>query len=564
MIQSPRWKPFVGEWNRSYVPVRGLGYSAFIHAALLLASASLQFAPLPHVTAHTPAETIASAADISYLPAVGGGSPGETAGSTGIEGLRAPTVPSTKRGEALRGPQHIRSAPPHPDNSLQTILRPDESNLPRIKVPLQIPSSIRVAQKQREVHAPEIKLRPSLKSVSLPTETAKPVLRARAEVVASPTDTLLAAPKIPVPLPSEVAPQEPVREPIVVAREAAGPRFAAAPVLTAASAADQQSLAVINAIQINAQPQLVPRGEKAGLFEVSPEGTGSVPGKSPGAPSGNDDTLAARTRQGGAGKGTSGEGGPAARGSGDRGSGPGSGLARSGSGSGDRGTGPGNAGSKGTGTKGARGNGEGGSGTGNGPGTGPGGGIGPGPFPGISVAAGPRPGAMMVPPSSAKASRVNSYDLTIVGAAGSGGLKDFGIFRNEAVYTVYFDASDIGGGPASWTLQYAVLADGRNRRQTSITLGASDTAEAMLEPPFPLQKTVPESAATGFGHNGTVVVTAVLSREGRLESIRALQSPNKDRTDSVIAALAQWVFRPGKRAGEAMPLKVVMGVPVSW
>ena len=77
-------------------------------------------------------------------------------------------------------------------------------------------------------------------------------------------------------------------------------------------------------------------------------------------------------------------------------------------------------------------------------------------FPGITILGGiDGPG---VPRSATREPLQTSYGITILSSGGSGGgLKDFGVFGNEQVQTVYLDMRrTINDRPLSWTAEYAV------------------------------------------------------------------------------------------------------------
>ena len=84
-ISPESWKPFVSDWNRNYVPSRGLAYSFVLHELVLLACFMLSFVSGPPIVLKTPLEEIHSA-EITYLPNTGGGDAGGNEGARGHEG----------------------------------------------------------------------------------------------------------------------------------------------------------------------------------------------------------------------------------------------------------------------------------------------------------------------------------------------------------------------------------------------------------------------------------------------------------------------------------------------
>ena len=553
------WKPFTSDWNRNYVPSRGLAYSFVLHELILFASFSYSIVASPPIVLRTPEQEI-RAAEITYLPETGGGDSGGNEGKKGLAGEGKAASAPKRQGVTFKGPQYLRSDAPDPDNNLQTILQPALTNAPRLNFPLQVPNIIRVARpKPQNVTPPKVKVKVSVKDVPLPT-TAKPTLKAEAEPIATPLKSekvpLLALPEM-LPITKNAEPEK-----LVVTPEE---KPVPPPVVTADAQMAEQSLAVLNAMQITTPSLVIPPGEKRASFEVSPAGTASthgadsragVPGGRPGTASGTG-TGNARGGAGGGGAGT----GTAGEGGGKKGSGSGAGSAGSGKGNGSAGAGTGTAGHGGNGS--ARGNGS-GAGNGSGPGRGSGSGPGDGPFPGIQVIGGAGSGLQGDGGAGGRAPAGNPrpYEFTIVASGGSGGgLKDFGVFHNEAVYTVYIDVSDIAPTSQAWVLQYA--DSGSGPRTAEITLGGSGSIEApsaMLEPPYALTKPIPEKLLPA-PNNAMTVLTGIVSREGKLDNPKVLQAPSQEIGKQWADAIATWTFRPASKGGAPVPVRVLLGIP---
>jgi len=193
-----------------------------------------------------------------------------------------------------------------------------------------------------------------------------------------------------------------------------------------------------------------------------------------------------------------------------------------------------------------------------GPGSGSGGGAGPGAgiFPGITIQGGEWPaGRMSV--SGFRHSGVTqdegSYGLTIVSTGNSGGgLKDFGVFYDEAVFTVYINTTTSADNPAPpWTLEYAVLKmAGRSLDD--------------VVPPFPVQKQMPEwpEELVARYRGQLLVVYTVISSEGNMERVKMMQSPNIRFNEVLFAVLDKWKFRPAIVNGNSVAVKALLGVPI--
>jgi hypothetical protein len=555
------WQPFQSDWNHRYIPSRGLAYSFVIHEiAFFLAFSYSMLATKSPVILLNPEQEIHEA-EVLYLPSTGGGDSGGNVGQHGREGEGKPASGAKREGVTFKGPQYIRSDFPDPDNNLQTILQPALTNPPKLDFPIQVPNTIRVARpKPQNITPPKVQVKASVKDVPLPTPTEKPVLKAEAAPIATPLHSekvpLLALPEI-----QPVTKTETPQETLVVTPEQ---KREEPPVITADASLAEQSLAVLNALHVNAPQLVVPPGEKHASFEVSPGGTATAhagvthagaPGGKTGVSSG-DGSGTAKAGVGGGGSGS----GNVGSGREKSGSGPGSGGNGSGPGQGTAGKGSGATGHGGNGSGNGNGNGR---GKGNGSGTGSGSGPGDGPFPGIQVIGGEGSGMVGAarPPRPDPAPR--SYDFTIVASGGSGGgLKDFGVFHNEAVYTVYIDVSDIAPMSEAWVLQYADT--GSSSRTAQVTLGndgSISAPQAMLEPPYAMKKQMPEKLVDPPNHAMTVV-TGIISREGKLENGRILQAPSEACGKQWLETLGNWNFRPASKGGAPIAVRVLIGIPV--
>jgi len=146
-----------------------------------------------------------------------------------------------------------------------------------------------------------------------------------------------------------------------------------------------------------------------------------------------------------------------------------------------------------------------------------------------------------------------SYGLTIVSTGNSGGgVGDFGVFRDEAVFTVYLNPSKSADDPAPpWSLQYAVL-------------GASGPLQDLV-PPYPMKKDAPvwtpDLVAKYSGQE--VVVFAEIDTEGNMRKLKVLRSPNAGLSEGLLIALNHWVFRPATMNGQPVAVKAVLGIPIS-
>jgi TonB family protein len=158
-----------------------------------------------------------------------------------------------------------------------------------------------------------------------------------------------------------------------------------------------------------------------------------------------------------------------------------------------------------------------------------------------------------------------TYGLTITATAASGGgLRDYGVFHNESVFTVYMEMTHSPPAPP-WTLQYALLRKPNPSSTLTLKKETSLRMEQNLLAPYPMNKENPEFPVDAVSKNlgRMVVVYGVINAEGKLENMRIIQSPNPLLNAPLIAALEKWSFRPAELNGEPVAVKALVGIPLS-
>lgn len=143
--------------------------------------------------------------------------------------------------------------------------------------------------------------------------------------------------------------------------------------------------------------------------------------------------------------------------------------------------------------------------------------------------------------------------MTVVATSESGGgLRDYGIFRNETVYTVYIEMTHSPEPAPSWILQFAPEA-------------APGDPHGEVTAPFPKEKPhpkfPPEIVARNEGR--LIVVTCLIDAEGKVEKPRIIQSPNPLLNPPLLEALTQWVFQPAVADGKPVAVRALFGIPLS-
>ena len=592
------WVPSFGTFKFGYLPGRGLLYSAIGHELALFCLFLLFTYGLPRMAPQRLVVRTSSQDHLIYLPEIGGGSEGQKSPGGGEsapqESSAAPAHAS--KGFAYPGPQPILSDPPNPTNTFQTIQRPLLVHPETVRKLVPLPNIVQMAETRlpSDLIAPKPAM-PQVREVPKPIRvkqdtiarheakwkvpvTDAPKLEASAELPKLPAaeEPLPEAPKV-EPQPKQddqkIEVEKPSAKPIKVtaekraekAEKQVSPPSAAQIARTEMHGKAKEPLLSLSPMPL---PQVsdakIPAGEARGRFAIAPGGTlnpnsinPGTPNSKPSLPSGtgqvnsqgpNAATEVASTAGSGAGH------NPALGG--------GSGNARVASGAGSRGTGTGSGTTSGAGTGGSgsgkgRGNKGNGSGTsgglGAGTGSGAGSGSGSGSFPGITI----QGGADDTSGVNAKAFSVEpqtTYAMTVVSTASSGGgLADFGVFEDERVYTVYIpmkrspDEAD-----PTWTLQYALLES-----------AAMSADQPVLAPVAVVREwpRVPAELEKKYGQQ-QVIIYAIVDAEGKVNSVKVMQTPDRRVSDAIAQAFAKWRFRPAQLDGRPVSVKILVGIPL--
>ncbi|HLW52788.1 MAG TPA: energy transducer TonB [Candidatus Angelobacter sp.] len=439
---------------------------------------------------------------------------------------------SSQPGFTFLGPQPIVVESQRPDSLIQTVRQPDIPKPPKLQMAFDSPNILQVAAPA----APVLAKQPTVVDLSRQMN--------RGVQIPVHTRTSDAVPRAKLTLPAAGSPTSSVSG---LMTSTATPQLATAPPAPApvtGSGMDRRNLLVLNAMPAVAPPPQIPSGELAGSFSVSPEG-------SPGTSAGTSTTSAPGAGSAGSSSGT--ESGKAP------GTGSGKGSASSGrdaSGATTAGAGSGNSADPSGGLGGPNSNGSGVDAGLNGRGSGaagiPTGSGGPGnsAFSGVSIGgATPPAGASGAPPRQALPR--GAYGMTIISTSGSGGgLGDYGVFKNEIVYTVYVDLADPEHARPKWTLQYA---------------GTNPSATTSINPPFPTAKEYPRLPQQLLARNigRKLVVTGLITRDGKFDALRVIQSPNPLLIQPLLDSLAKWTFQAAEVNGEQVGVRFVLGIPIT-
>jgi len=147
--------------------------------------------------------------------------------------------------------------------------------------------------------------------------------------------------------------------------------------------------------------------------------------------------------------------------------------------------------------------------------------------------------------------------MTIVSTASSGGgLEDFGVFKNERIFTVYIPVKPSPElADPTWTMQYAVIEDGT----------IADAASQQVVPPSIATSEwpqLPSALEKKYAHH-QIVIYAVVGKDGRVSQVSVKRTPDPRVSDPIASVLKKWVFHPAQVNNQPASVKILLGIPLT-
>ncbi|MBI1354691.1 MAG: TonB family protein [Acidobacteria bacterium] len=141
-------------------------------------------------------------------------------------------------------------------------------------------------------------------------------------------------------------------------------------------------------------------------------------------------------------------------------------------------------------------------------------------------------------------------------------------FVGRPVYTVAINMPNVTSYRGDWVIQFAEWLppeEARKRQretpdQIEARLAVKDEA---LTPPQPSKKVDPRYVADAVRERveGEVVLYGVIGVDGSVQGLQVLRSLDKRLDLASRAAIAQWVFEPARKRGQAVPVEVLVRIP---
>jgi hypothetical protein len=165
--------------------------------------------------------------------------------------------------------------------------------------------------------------------------------------------------------------------------------------------------------------------------------------------------------------------------------------------------------------------------------------------------------ASLVYPVAMSSRPRQSHMLVTSGPGGGGGLSVYGVLRGKKIYTIYLPMPG-----KNWILQYCewstdpVQHGAESSRSVAIRLDPG-LVPPSVEEQFDFHRpALPTDKMTEM-----IVLHGVIRQDGSVAEVKALKGLEDLADEAAVAAFARWKFKPALRAGSAVAIEVLVGVP---
>jgi protein TonB len=123
------------------------------------------------------------------------------------------------------------------------------------------------------------------------------------------------------------------------------------------------------------------------------------------------------------------------------------------------------------------------------------------------------------------------------------------VFGAKQIYTLALNTPNLTSSGGSWIIRFAQLEEDHTPAPLS-----APVATRTVDPAYPAD-------LMRDGYEGTVVLYAVIHKDGTVGEVRILRGVQGRLDESAKLALSRWKFRPGTKNGQAVDLEAVVQIP---
>jgi TonB family protein len=123
------------------------------------------------------------------------------------------------------------------------------------------------------------------------------------------------------------------------------------------------------------------------------------------------------------------------------------------------------------------------------------------------------------------------------------------IFSGRKSYSMALNMPNLTSAGGSWIIRFAQLENDASKGELT-----APVAMTKVDPAYP-------SDLMRDGVEGTVVLYAVIRKDGSVADVRVLRGLQGRLDENARVALLRWKFRPGTKNGQAVDLEAVVQIP---
>jgi TonB family protein len=99
---------------------------------------------------------------------------------------------------------------------------------------------------------------------------------------------------------------------------------------------------------------------------------------------------------------------------------------------------------------------------------------------------------------------------------------------------------------------------------TEEEIASTVSQKEVEQKPIPVSQKEPQYTADLKGLSGNVYVAFIVNKYGNPKDIRCIKSTDERLNDSVMDAISDWKFEPGRQNGEVVPVRCVIKIRVDF
>jgi hypothetical protein len=164
--------------------------------------------------------------------------------------------------------------------------------------------------------------------------------------------------------------------------------------------------------------------------------------------------------------------------------------------------------------------------------------------------------SMVYPVPSSSVLRKNEL-IVSTGPVGGGGLDVYGALTCGKIYTIFLSMP-----VKSWTMQYCLQSGGASQAPTDTYATVVHLGQGLVPPQAETKFDFKRLPVPPAMLHKLIILKGTLGADGTVDPIQVYQGIQPQMDEAARLALARWKFKPALREGKAVPVQVLVGIPV--